>query len=163
MLYSTRSDIIYVALTEIRSRIEALEDDALLQMVALDEGDYREDVLNVARKEIARRSLRPMTATEYLESLPRERFEGQPLFCIRCREATTNDPAPPLTRHGNVSVGVQLMDREDPCNTCGSVVRHLYFKFLLPVTRLSSYRVKEVHPIWPAAPRILASRKIRET
>ncbi len=143
-------------------RLRAMDDRALLQLVSIDAEQYREDVLDRARDELRKRGLDAPTPEQFLTSLSPAELKAGPLFCARCHGATTDERFP---TSGETFFRRLLFIEEDECSDCGSVVADHCVTILrtFVVTRLAQFRIKRAAGMtWPAAPSILASRKLRE-
>ncbi len=150
-------------LDTIRRRLESLDDSSLLEMVTVEAADYRDDVLDAARNELRRRGREVPTTDEFLESLSPDELEEGHHFCKSCHEETTDERFPA----SGVTFRRQLTGAYDRCNVCGSVVRdHCLVVFFIPIWRFARYRVKEMRSPgtpWPAPPKIIASRRMRDS
>jgi hypothetical protein len=146
-------------LEAIREKIVAHDDHTLLKIVTVEAGDYREDVLDLARAELRARGIQiPSSTKEYLSSLDVDDLHESELFCEACHAETEDEPYPATGemwfRH--------LFSGHHACPRCGSVVReHCFTIFGLPLVILAKYRVKQLEVMWPGEPKVLASRRLR--
>jgi hypothetical protein len=71
--------------------------------------------------------------------------EGPRTFCKKCALESTSQSAGNLrTING---IGTAFVGSSDPCPNCKSVVRRVWFTFLLvPVVPLGRYRVMQISP-----------------
>jgi len=123
---------------ELEDRMHALDDRALLRLVAIEQAEYRPEAVEVARAEVARRRLPVLDADQYWDRFPAERL-GESGFCQQCMDETTEE-APGAT--GTLwGIGVRLLGYDYPCPACGSVRQSLWLCFVLPVVRLGRYRI----------------------
>lgn len=125
-------------LQPVRDHISALDDHALIRLLALEQADYREEALQIAREEIRRRDLREVSMEEFGTLFPQELIATTG-FCAKCHSETT-DESPRSTGTFNF-IGTSLIGRKDPCSICGSVVQSKYFCFLIPIVFLGRYRI----------------------
>jgi hypothetical protein len=58
---------------DLEDRMHALDDRALLRLVALERSEYRQEAVEVARAEIARRKLPVLDADQYWDRFPEQR------------------------------------------------------------------------------------------
>jgi hypothetical protein len=121
-------------------RMGALDDDALIKMLAIEQADYREEAIQVAREELKRRHLRELSREEYL-ALPEVQSVRTTGFCSRCLAETT-DESPGNTRTYMLFMGTRLVGLADPCPTCDSVIQRKFFCVIAPLVPLGRYRIK---------------------
>lgn len=120
------------------------DDQDLQRQVAIRRGDYTAEAIIVAEEELRRRSLRVLTAEEYLKAYPHERITPSG-FCESCFAATT-DEAPGNRLNGiPFGFGRCLVGEEDRCPACGSILQSKMVLFVLPVAKLGEYRVIYPH------------------
>src|SRR5688572_11184505 len=92
---------------ELEERMRALDDHALLRLVAVEAGDYRPEALEIAREELQRRRLVVLSREEYWRQFPAERL-GTDGFCATCLSQTT-DESPGDTTVVNFFFGTRLI------------------------------------------------------
>ncbi len=123
---------------EVQRHMEALDDHALLRLVAVEQRDYRPEAIGIACDEIRRRGVAVPSREEYWKRFPSERI-GPDGFCAGCR-ATTTDESP-----GNVGtvcqVGTRLIGHDKVCPACGAVLQRKWVCIGLPLIPLSKFRV----------------------
>jgi hypothetical protein len=124
---------------EIKERMQALDDHALLRLVAVEASDYRPEALEVACDELRRRRLDVLNAEQYWMRFPAERV-GTDGFCEDCRAKTT-DESPGDTIVVNFVFGMRLIGHDDRCAACGSVLQTKWLQIVLPIIPLGRYRV----------------------
>ena len=90
-----------------------------------------------------------------------EELKKSALFCTKCMAATTDERFPASGETFRRKLRARGTDR---CPTCGSLVReHCFAPFLgIPLWVLGRYRVKQWTAPFPAEPKIIASRRIRD-
>jgi hypothetical protein len=127
-------------LRKIQERMAALDNHALQRLVAVEQSDYRPEVLNIAHGELRRRGLEILDKEQYWERFPLERV-GPDGFCTRCRSQTTDES--PGNAYSVNFVGTKLIGGPDPyqCPACGSIVQTKWFWFFVPIVPLGSYRI----------------------
>jgi len=80
-----------------------------------------------------------------------------PQFCDRCKSASSD-----ISSGGTATfngIGTALYGSGDPCPTCSSVIKRLFFTFVyIPLIPLGKYRVKHVTPS-----RFLSRKIVRTT
>jgi hypothetical protein len=123
----------------LRERIRALDDLALLDLVAFRTHEYTSEALQIAQEECRSRGF---TA----ESLATFRADAADAvrhslgFCQKCFDATTDD-TPGSTFTVNWLIGTRLHDEGDVCPECSSVRASLWLWFLIPIMRVGTYRI----------------------
>jgi len=117
-----------------------LDDEALVRMLAVEQSDYRDEAIQVAREELKRRRVRELTREEYLSS-PEVQTVRATGFCSTCLAQTT-DKSPGNTRTYLFLIGTRLIGMKDPCPTCDSVIQRKFLCVILPLVPLGRYRIK---------------------
>lgn len=124
---------------DFEQQMRGLDDASLRRLVILEESAYRPEVVDIARDELARRGLQPLSLENFWRTFPAEWIAAVG-FCYPCWSVTTAEPPRTFALHG--LIGTLLLGRDDPCATCGSVVSTTWFCVVLPVFRTRSrYRV----------------------
>jgi hypothetical protein len=108
---------------EIEEQMRALDDHALLRLLAIEASDYRAEALEIARGELQRRHLDILDAEQYWLQFPSERL-GADGFCASCLSQTIDEPPWPTL---NINFGARLLGRDDECLICGSILQTLWF------------------------------------
>ena len=124
---------------EIEERMHALDNHALLRLIAVEASDYRPEALNIARDELRRRNLDVLNREQYWNQFPSEQVGGDG-FCEACRSQTI-DESPGNTTTVNFAFGTRLIGHDDQCLACGSVLQTMWFQFVLPIIPMGQYRV----------------------
>ncbi len=124
---------------ELEERMRALDNHALLHLVAVEAADYRPEAVEIACKELERRRWGVLTREQYWSQFPAERVGGDG-FCSNCRTQTT-DESPGGTSVVNFIFGTRLIGHDDRCPSCGSVRQTMWFQFILPIIPLGTYRI----------------------
>ena len=124
---------------ELEERMRSLDDHALLRLVGVEAGDYRQESLDIAREELRRRNLGAMSRERYWEQFPAERITADG-FCAACRAQTT-DESPGNTTVLNFMFGTRLIGHDDRCSACGSLLQTKWLQIVLPIIPLGRYRV----------------------
>ncbi len=144
---------------EIEQRMQALDDHALLRLVAVESSDYRPEALEAARDELRRRCLDILNAEQYWTRFPGERI-GPDGFCADCRAKTT-EATPDYKTTVQFVFGMRLIGNDDQCPACRSVLqtKWMHIMHLLPIIPLGRYRVIYLEKGMPYGPYI--SRRLR--
>src|ERR1017187_7486769 len=124
---------------QIEERMRALDNRALLRLVAIESSDYLPEALEIACDELKLRHLDVLNGEQYLEQFPSEKI-GSDGFCEHCRSQTT-DESPGNTRIVNFIFGTRLSGHDDRCASCGSVLQTKWLWIGLPILPLGRYRV----------------------
>ena len=119
-----------------KQRINEMQDDDLVKLLALHQSDYRPEFLQLARDAIKMRGLEEIDADEYIRRFP----HAGPEFCDRCKADTIDESCGDIYAFNGI--GTSLGRQRDPCSVCGSFIMDKYIKFFVPVARLGRYRVK---------------------
>ena len=119
-------------------QMRGLDDTALRRLVVLEESAYRPEVVDIARDELARRKLPLLSLEEYWRQFPEEWMTALG-FCYPCWIHTIDEPPSAIAFRG--LIGTLLLGRDNPCSTCGSVVSTKWFCVVVPIIRMSRYRV----------------------
>ena len=146
---------------EMDRHVRALDDHALLRLVAVERSDWRPEAIEVACAELQRRGLAVSTREEYCRQF-RSMEIGADGFCAVCRQETT-DESPGNTSLVNL-VGTRLVGGDNVCPACGSVVQTKWFWIGVPIIPLGRYSslgkarlsLQPLH--WAKAPRIARCR-----
>jgi hypothetical protein len=124
---------------EARIGIGTLDDPALRRLVILEQSQYRPEVVEIARTELARRRLSVLSPEEYWQRF-RDEWLTHIRFCYQCWMETTEESPSPFSNR--FEIGPRLRGSRAPCTTCGSIVQTMSFcLFVFPLVRLGQYRV----------------------
>jgi hypothetical protein len=128
-----------VEYNRLSERIRALNDLALLDLVAFRTHEYMPEAIQIAQEECRSRGFTAETlATFRAEAADAVRHSLG--FCQKCFDATTDD-TPGSTFTVNWLFGTRLRDEGDTCTECGSVRASLWAWFLIPIMRVGTYRI----------------------
>ncbi len=123
----------------LRNRLHALSDAELLSIVTVRQDEYRQEAVEIACEECRSRGITAKDIEQFPAVLAQTVRESMG-FCEKCWNATT-DESPGSTFTFNFLYGTRLHNEGDECPECGSVRASKWFWFLLPVSKLGTYRV----------------------
>lgn len=124
-------------LSPVEHRVCSLEDAALQRLVALEEDEWTEEAMGVARDELSRRGLPVLNRDDYLIEHPEDEVRSDGL-CGQC--ASDGFPVFRWDPVLLMFIGIRVIPTSEPCEVCRSQVIRMWWP-LIPLIPLDTYRM----------------------
>jgi hypothetical protein len=122
----------------LEEHFRSLANADLRRITTLERPQHRDEAFRVAMDELARRRLAVLRPAEYWRQFQQEWLE-QVGFCYQCWATTTDENLGAVAPRR--LIGTRLVDEEDPCPICKSVIATKSFCIVVPIVRQAKYRV----------------------